>query len=94
MYPTISSRAAHLHQRRVAAVLSYRSIAGPLRYIAAALGAVALVNLGAYLVLQEAWFVAGLGLGGLERWIAYPVVLWLMGLGGYLMGARGRDAFA
>lgn len=78
----------------VAAILSYGSLAGPLRYIAAALGAIALVNLGAYLVLQEAWFVAGLGLGGLERWIAYPVLLWLVGLGGYLMGTRDRDAFA
>ncbi len=79
----------------VAAILSYGSLTGPLRYIAAALGTIALVNLGAYLVLQEAWFVAGLGLGGLERWIAYPIVLWLMGLGGYLMGTRDhRDAFA
>lgn len=78
----------------VAAILSYRSLVGPLRYIAAALGAVALINLGAYLVLQEAWFVAGLGLGGLERWIAYPVVLWLMGLGGYLMRRRDGGVFA
>ncbi len=27
-----------------------------------------------------------LGLGGLERWIAYPILLWITGFGGYLMG--------
>ncbi|HSD57362.1 MAG TPA: DUF998 domain-containing protein [Methanotrichaceae archaeon] len=26
------------------------------------------------------------GLGGLERWIAYPILLWVTGFGGYLMG--------
>ena len=76
----------------VAAILSYRSLTAPLRYIALALGVIALGNLGAYIVLQDGWFVAGLGLGGLERWIAYPVVFWLMGLGGYLLAARGEDA--
>jgi type IV secretory pathway TrbD component len=47
-----------------------------------------LVNLFACIVFKDGLFVTGLGLGGLERWIAYPVVLWLMGLGGYLLGAR------
>lgn len=71
-----------------AAIISYRSLTAPLRYIAIALGATALVNLGASIILQDGWFVAGLGDGGLERWIAYPIAIWLMGLGGYLMGAR------
>jgi hypothetical membrane protein len=74
----------------IAVVLSYRVLPGAMRYIAAALGAVALVNLVAYTVLQDGWFVTGLGLGGLERWIAYPIVLWLMGFGGYLVGATSH----
>ncbi len=72
----------------VAAVLSYRSISGPLKVISVLLGATALVNLVAYIALGESWFVVGLGLGGLERWIAYPVLLWVLGLGGYLMNER------
>lgn len=71
----------------VAAILSFRSVVGPLRYISVALGAIALANLLGYMVLQDGWFVTGLGLGGLERWVAYPVVLWLTGLGGYLLAA-------
>lgn len=31
-----------------------------------------------------------IGHGGAERMIVYPVMLWLMGFGGYLMGADGR----
>jgi hypothetical protein len=30
--------------------------------------------------------VAILGIGGLERWVAYPVALWVTGFGGYLLG--------
>jgi hypothetical membrane protein len=75
----------------VAAILTYRSVSGPFLYVTVALGAITLVNLGAYIIFGDGWFVAGLGLGGLERWIAYPVIFWLIGLGGYLMAARGDD---
>jgi hypothetical membrane protein len=78
----------------VTAILSLLSLRGPLRYISAGLGAITLVNFFAYVVLQEGWFVAGLGVGGLERWIAYPVVLWVIGLGGYLLGTRDDAAGA
>jgi len=71
----------------VAALLSFRSLAGPLRYISVAFGAIALVNLLGYMVLQDKWFMTALGLGGLERWIAYPVLVWLTGVGGYLLAA-------
>ena len=30
--------------------------------------------------------VARLGRGRMERWVVYPVLLWLMGFGGYLRG--------
>jgi len=63
-------------------------LSAPLKYIAVALGAIPLVNLAAYIVLQDSWFVSGLGLGGLERWIAYPIILWLTVFGGYLLGTR------
>ena len=31
--------------------------------------------------------VAALGEGGIERWIVYPVVLWLVAFGSYLLAA-------
>jgi hypothetical protein len=33
--------------------------------------------------------VAELGEGGIERWNAYPVVLWLVAFGSYLMAKAG-----
>jgi hypothetical membrane protein len=78
----------------VAAILSLWSLRGPLRYISAGLGAITLVNFIAYAILQDGWFVAGLGVGGLERWIAYPIVLWVIALGGYLLGMRDDAAGA
>jgi hypothetical protein len=35
--------------------------------------------------------VAELGEGGIERWIVYPVVLWLVAFGSWLLGGRGRQ---
>ncbi|WP_433628342.1 DUF998 domain-containing protein [Halomicrococcus sp. NG-SE-24] len=31
-----------------------------------------------------------LGSGGIERWVAYPLVLWLLAFGGYLLGNAGK----
>jgi hypothetical protein len=36
--------------------------------------------------------VAELGEGGIERWIAYPAVLWLTVFGGRLMASRTAEA--
>jgi hypothetical membrane protein len=80
----------------VAAILSYKVSVSPLRYVVVVLGAIALLMLvlgilgapqpdGMGLLGNEGPIVA-LGPGGLERWVAYPVVLWLTAFGGYLMG--------
>jgi hypothetical protein len=54
--------------------------------MAPVLGAISLLTLGSYYVLGGGSPWAALGVGGLERWIAYPVVLFILGFGGYLMG--------
>jgi hypothetical protein len=35
---------------------------------------------------------ARLDLGGVERWMVYPVLLWLVGFGGYLAARRREEA--
>lgn len=70
----------------VAAIVSLTILAPPLSYMAVVLGLVALVTLLLHSVLGDSSPMAGLGIGGVERWVAYPVLLWTMGLGGYLMG--------
>ncbi|MCD1293530.1 DUF998 domain-containing protein [Methanocella sp. CWC-04] len=66
----------------LSAICSYRIIKSPFKFAAVLFGLITLVFL----------FTTGitmpvLGGGGTERWVAYPVILWLIGFGGYLLGA-------
>jgi hypothetical membrane protein len=70
----------------VAALTSSRVAHGPFRLLFAVLGAITLVTLGSYLLLGDASPIAGLGIGGIERWIVYPVVVWVIAFGGYVAG--------
>lgn len=70
----------------LAAILSYRVLSAPMKYMAVALGAIGLSSLMMYMFLGESSPLASMGDGGVERWVAYPIILWSMGFGGYLMG--------
>jgi hypothetical membrane protein len=68
----------------VAAIMSFTIVSAPFKYIVIVLGSVALAT----------WFAASfatqvivpvIGMGGAERWVAYPIMLWVTGFGGYLM---------
>jgi hypothetical membrane protein len=75
----------------IAAILSYRMIRGPFRYFAVFLGALSMlgtvVEFGGY---YSSLVQQGLGPGGWERIIVYPLMLWLVGFGSYLFGL-GRE---
>ena len=71
----------------VSAIATVAVVPGPLRVIAPVLGAISLLTLGSYYLLGSASPRAAFGPGGLERWIAYPVVLFVLAFGGYLQGA-------
>jgi len=58
-------------------------LAGALLFAA---GAVALLDLALYFALGPSSPFAALGIGGLERWVAYPIILWTVGFGGHRMG--------
>jgi hypothetical membrane protein len=69
----------------IAAILSWKVLSSPLRYICVALGSAALVSTVLSTNLFIDWApVARLGEGGIERWIVYPVVLWMVTFGAYL----------
>lgn len=75
----------------VAMVASSRVTTSPFRYIWGALGIVALVAIGLAFLASHWQPVAALGEGGIERWNAYPIVLWLVAFGGYLMSGHRAD---
>jgi len=75
----------------LAAIASYRLFTPPMSYLSVALGVFVLVALALY----GSGTYLGLGPGGMERMIAYPAVIWVVGAGANMMGsppppARGR----
>ena len=74
----------------IVAILSSTQVRPPLRYIFILLGAVGLAALGLFVAGQY----AGIGFGGMERMIVYPVLFWEIALGGYLMSAPTPPAAA
>jgi hypothetical membrane protein len=70
----------------LAAISSYRMLGSPMSYFAVVLGAFTLVAL----VLYGSGTFLGLGPGGMERMVAYPAVIWVIGAGGSLIGSPGQ----
>lgn len=67
----------------IAAISSYKIVNAPLRYIFVCFGVIALV-----LLSFQKYFIPTLGVGGAERWLFYPVVFWITGMGTYLLGIK------
>lgn len=69
----------------IAAIVTYKITKSPFRYISAFLGAFSLIAFVVFLATRDA-SALGIGAGGLERMVAYPTILGLIGFGGYLLG--------
>lgn len=69
----------------IAAILCASLLKGPFRLVSFVLGLTSLIFLLLGLLAPQT-IVPALGNGGTERLAAYPVIIWLIGLGGYLMG--------
>jgi hypothetical membrane protein len=69
----------------LAAIVSWRIIRSPFKYVAALLGITTL-----FFLLTNGYFGTIMGMGGVERWVAYPIILWILGLGGYLLGVGSQ----
>jgi hypothetical membrane protein len=77
----------------LSAIAAYSLEKKPFAYISVVIGAFSLIVLFSALFIGESstfWLV--FGRGGEERFVAYPVVLWLIGFGGYLMGDSSMNA--
>lgn len=66
----------------LSAIFAFRILRPPLSYLSVLLGVASLAALGLYV---SGTFL-GLGKGGMERMIVYPVLTWGIGFGGYLLG--------
>lgn len=70
----------------ISALGSYYVTKAPLSYFCLFLGLFSIICF----VLFAGSVFTGIGPGGMERMIAYPVILWGIALGGYLMGSSGQ----
>lgn len=66
----------------IGAILSYRFTRFPINLVFLVLGVIALF----FLFFNEL-FIPYLGKGGTERFVAYPILFWMIGIGSYLMGS-------
>lgn len=66
----------------VSALLVATIVRGPFRYLSAGLGALELVAFVAFVTVGGA---TPLGIGGLERWVAYLGIAWTTAFGGFLL---------
>ena len=72
-------------------IAAYRLLRRPLNYLSVVMG---LLSLSALVLLFAEYsfgfgqqYFLGLGPGGMERMIVYPVLLWEIGFGGHLIGS-------
>ena len=70
----------------IAAIVSQLVQKPPFSIISTLLGVIGLGSLVLYMVLGDNNPMQALGIGGIERWVAYPVLVWVMSFGGYVMG--------
>ena len=78
----------------VTALLSSRVVSRPFSYLCILLGGISLIVLVSVfffgLVVRGPHPLEPLGSGGIERWVAYPLLLWVLAFGGYLQGEASR----
>ena len=73
----------------VSAVVAYKYTKPPFKVISVILGAATLTATVLFVTTRDYGYL-GLGVGGMERMMAYPTLLWIIGLGGYLLGASSE----
>jgi hypothetical membrane protein len=81
------SAMATFYSGGLAAIASFRILkeSRPMQSLSLALGSIAIIILLSLLAPGGGPFVEAFGVGGAERLVAYPIVLWLIALGGYLL---------
>ena len=71
----------------ISAITSFKIVQFPYKYIGILLGTISLITW-CLAVFSPSTLIPHIGIGGTERWVAYPLILWLTGIGGYLMSEK------
>jgi hypothetical membrane protein len=72
------------------AIAAVRVTSGPFRVMTVSAGVLSLVALVAGELGGNSPVVKSIGIGGTERWVVFPIILWLVLFGGYLLASGHR----
>jgi hypothetical membrane protein len=70
----------------ISAISCYGVVKDPFRYLSMLLGIASLFALVLFMSTEPYGYL-GLGVGGMERIIVYPTLMWTIGLGGYILSS-------
>lgn len=71
-------------------ISTFKIVSSPFKYISLLFGSVALITWSVAVFAPTSLFYF-INMGGTERWVAYPIMLWLAGFGGYLMHTKQTE---
>jgi hypothetical membrane protein len=74
------------------AIAAFRVTSAPFRVMSVFAGLLSLAALIAGELGDNSPVVKSIGIGGTERWVVFPVILWLVFFGGYLLASGHRTA--
>ena len=69
------------------AIAVFRVTSAPFRFMSLAVGLLSLAALVAGMFGDNSPVVQSIGIGGVERWVVFPIILWLVFFGGYLLAS-------
>jgi hypothetical membrane protein len=72
------------------AIAVVRVTSAPFRFMSLAVGLLSLAALVAGELGDSSPVVKSIGIGGTERWVVFPIILWLVFFGGYLLASGHR----
>jgi len=72
------------------AIAAFRVTTAPFRFMSLAVGLLSLVALFVSFLGDSSPIAKSIGIGGVERWVVFPIILWLAFFGGYLLASGHR----
>ena len=74
----------------ISAIVAYKLETKPFAYFSVVIGDYALLDLLLNVTMHGSSPFSVFGRGGTERMVAYPLLIWVIGFGGYLMGSASH----
>jgi hypothetical membrane protein len=72
------------------AITVFRVTSAPFRFISLSVGVLSLIALIVSFLGDSSPVAKSIGTGGIERWVVFPIILWLAFFGGYLLAPGHR----